>query len=79
LKGQIAKLNEEVSAVKKERHVPSEKIVVTTKGITEELEQKLKGEEDGIVIYSGVLRVKEEASTGWDCKCNDEQWYCKLR
>jgi len=66
LKGQIAKLSEEVSALKKERHVPSEKITVTTKGITEELEQKLKGEEDGIVIYSGVLRVKDGASTAWD-------------
>ena len=66
LKGQIAKLNEEVSLLKKERHIPSEKITVTTKGITEELEQKLKGEEDGIVIYSGVLRVKGGASAAWD-------------
>jgi len=67
LKGQIAKLNEEVSSLMKERHVPpSEMITVTTKGITEELEQKLKGEEDGIVIYSGVLRIKDGANTAWD-------------
>jgi len=64
LKGQIAKLNEEVSALKKERHVPNEKVLVTKR--TEDLAKELKGEDDGIVIYSGVLQVKGGASTGWD-------------
>jgi len=64
LKEQVATLIEDISILKKERHVPSEKVLVTAR--TEDLAKELKGDEDGIIIFSGVLRVKEGASAGWD-------------